>query len=194
MKSVLVPMAKGFEEIELVSIVDVLRRAGVRVVIASLDSHKRVLGSHHIVMEADSALPELEMEHFEAIVLAGGYAGMQNLAQNELIKLWLTNFKQEGKIVAAICASPIVLDKAGVLDGVFTCFPGCENEINMQGKTRSEEAIVHNANVITSTAPATAIIFAIYIVQELCGKEKAKELYDSLQVPILKNYLHTTAY
>lgn len=98
MKNVLLPLAKGFEEIELVSVADILRRAGMRVVVASLDSHKRVLGAHHIVIEADSALPELDLEDFDAIVLAGGYNGMQNLANNELIKLWLTTFNQEKKI------------------------------------------------------------------------------------------------
>lgn len=189
MKNVLLPIARGFEEIELVSVADILRRAGVRVVVASLDSHKRVLGAHHIVIEADSALPELEMEHFNAIVLAGGYNGMQNLANNELIKLWLTTFKQEQKLIAAICASPIVLDKAGVLEGEFTCYPGCENQINMQGKNRNAEAVVKNGNIITSVGPATANVFALTIVKELCGGEKAQELYEELQMPSLKAYL-----
>lgn len=189
MKNVLVPVARGFEEIELVSIVDILRRAGVRVVMASLDSHKRILGAHHIVIEADSVLPELDMEDFDAIALAGGYNGMQNLASNELIKLWLTTFKQEQKLIAAICASPIVLDKAGVLEGDFTCYPGCESEINMQGKTKNAKAVVKNGNIITSAAPATAGVFALSIVEELCGKAKAKELYEELQLPLLKAYL-----
>lgn len=189
MKNVLLPLAKGFEEIELVSVADILRRAGMRVVVASLDSHKRVLGAHHIVIEADSALPELDLEDFDAIVLAGGYNGMQNLANNELIKLWLTTFNQEKKLIAAICASPIVLDKAGVLEGEFTCYPSCENEINMQGKSRSVKAVVKNDNIITSVGPATVGVFALAIVKELCGEEKSKELYEELQIPTLKAYL-----
>ncbi|MCX2716641.1 DJ-1/PfpI family protein [Helicobacter sp. MIT 21-1697] len=189
MKNILLPLAKGFEEIELVSVADILRRAGVRVVIASLDAHKRVLGAHHIVIEADSALPELEMDHFDGIVLAGGYNGMQNLANNELIKLWLTTFKQEQKLIAAICASPIVLDKAGVLEGEFTCYPGCENEMSMQNKTRAESAVIKNGNIITSTGPATANVFALALVKELCGQAQAQKLYEELQMPSLKAYL-----
>lgn len=189
MKNALVPIARGFEEIELVSVVDILRRAGVRVVVASLDSHKRVLGAHHIVIEADSALPELNIEDFDAIILAGGSEGMKNLSNNELIKLWLHHFKQAQRLIAAICASPIVLDKAGVLEGSFTCYPGCESEINMQGKSKSAEAVVKNGNIITSAGPATASVFALAIVKELCGEQKAQELYDGLQMPTLKAYL-----
>ncbi|RDU60029.1 DJ-1 family glyoxalase III [Helicobacter marmotae] len=188
-KSVLVPLAKGFEEIELVSIVDILRRAELRVVMASLDSHKRVLGAHHIVIEADSTLPELEMEDFDAIALAGGYDGMCNLANNELVKLWLHTFKQSQKLIAAICASPIVLDKAGVLEGDFTCYPSCEEQINMQGKKRISKAVVKNGKVITSMGPATASVFALSLVKELCGEENAKILYEQLQMPSLKTYL-----
>lgn len=187
MKNVLVPIAKGFEEIELVSVVDILRRAGVRVALASLDSHKRVLGAHHIVIEADSVLPELEYTDFHAIVLAGGYVGMQNLANNELIKLWLTTFKQEQKLIAAICASPIVLDKAGVLEGEFTCYPGCEAE--MSNKNRKDTAVVKSGNILTSTAPATASVFALEIVRELCGNEKVEALANELCFPTLKAHL-----
>lgn len=189
MKNVLVPIAKGFEEIELVSIVDILRRAGVRVVLASLDSHKRVLGAHHIVIESDCALPDANMDDFDAIALAGGYDGMQNLANNELITLWLKTFKQTQKLIAAICASPIVLDKAGVLEGTFTCYPGCESQIDMNAKTKSPKAVVKNHRVITSAAPATAGVFALAIVEYLCGEAKAKELYEELQMPTLKDYI-----
>lgn len=124
MKNVMVPIARGFEEIELVSVVDILRRAGVRVVLASLDSHKRVLGAHNIVIEADNALPEFDSEDFDAIILVGGYNGMQNLANNELVTLWLKQFENSQKLIAAICASPIVLDKAGVLKGDFYLLSG----------------------------------------------------------------------
>lgn len=193
MKNVLVPIAKGFEEIELVSIVDTLRRAELRAIMASLDMHKRVLGAHNIVIEADTALPECEMGDFEAIALAGGYNGMLNLANNELIIQWLKAFKRDSKLIAAICASPIVLDKAGVLDGDFTCYPSCEADINMQGKTRSDSAVVKNGNVITSIGPATGVIFALSIVETLCGKDIAQSLYQSMQMPSLKDYLSTIA-
>lgn len=191
MKNVMVPIARGFEEIELVSVVDILRRAGVRVILASLDSHKRVLGAHNIVIEADNALPEFDGEDFDAIVLAGGYNGMQNLANNELVTLWLKQFEASQKLIAAICASPIVLDKAGVLKGDFTCYPGCESQINMEQKNKKSNAVVKNGNIITSTGPATAIVFALELVKELCGQTKAKELYDELQMSILKDFLNT---
>lgn len=193
MKNVMVPIARGFEEIELVSVVDILRRAGVRVVLASLDSHKRVLGAHNIVIEADNALPEFDSEDFDAIVLAGGYNGMQNLANNELVMLWLKQLDSSQKLVAAICASPIVLDKAGVLKGDFTCYPGCESQINMEHKNKKSNAVIKNGNIITSTGPATAVVFALELVKGLCGETKAKELYDELQMSILKEFLHTSA-
>lgn len=188
MKSVLVPIAKGFEEIELVSVVDILRRAEVRVALASLDSHKRVLGAHHIIIEADCSLPEQEINDFDAIVLAGGYGGMQALCANELVSTWLQAFAKDSKIIAAICAAPIVLDKAGVLKGNFVCYPGCENEIDMNNKVRVNSAVVTNGSLITSAAPATAMLFALTLVHELCGKEKAEKLYNELQMPILQTY------
>ncbi|TLD96573.1 DJ-1 family protein [Helicobacter jaachi] len=194
MKSVLVPLAKGFEEIELISVVDILRRANVRVVMASLDSHKRVLGAHHIIIEANATLGELDMAEFSAVVLAGGYEGMQNLAKNDLVTSWLQAFRANNKLLCAICAAPIVLDKAGVLPREFTCYPGCEAEINMQDKHKLTQAVVTHDNIITSTAPATAAVFALEIVEHLCGKERTKALYEELQMPTLKDYLHTAAY
>lgn len=184
MKSVLVPFTKGFEEIELVSIVDILRRAGVRVVLASLDSHKRVLGAHHIVIEADCALPELEMSDFHAIVLAGG---RQDLASNELLIAWLQAFARDSKLIGAICAAPLVLEKAGVLASDFTCYPGCEQGI--VGKTRQDCALVVSENCITSAAPATALIFALALVRALCGEEAARTLETELQLPLLQAHL-----
>lgn len=187
MKNVIVPLAKGFEEIELVSVVDVLRRAGVRVAMASLDSHKRVLGAHNIVIEANAALPELDCADYDAIVLAGGYEGMQNLANNELIMSWLHQFNQAKKLIGAICAAPLVFEKAGVLASDFTCYPGCEQGI--AGKTRQDCALVVSENCITSAAPATALIFALALVRALCGEEAARTLQSELQLPLLQAHL-----
>lgn len=176
-KKVLVPLARGFEEIEFVSIVDILRRAELEVLIASLDDEKQVSGAHNIKLLADCALSSLDLNDFDAIALAGGYEGMMNLKNNALILATLKKFKQENKLVSAICASPIVLHEAGVLQGNFTCYPGCEKGLN---GFYENKAVLVNKNLITSAGPGTASKFALELVRYLCGEEKYKKLYDEL--------------
>lgn len=80
-----------------------------------------------------------------------------------------------------------------MLKGDFTCYPGCESQINMEKKNKKSSAVVKNGNIITSTGPATAVVFALELTKELCGETKAKELYDELQMPTLSEFLHTSA-
>ena len=190
MKKVLVPLAQGFEEIEFVSIVDTLRRAQLDVITASLDSQKSVTGSYQLSIQADSTISEVKIESLDAICLAGGYKGMQNLSCSAHIIEIIQKLHIQNKLICAICASPIVLYKAGVIKGDFTCYPGCEE--NIEG-TRLNQAVVKNANVITSAGPSTAIIFALEIVKELCGVGVAKDLYEAMVMPLLQAHLNTFA-
>lgn len=135
-KKVLVPLANGFEEIEFVSIVDTLRRAQIEVLIAGVSDEgsasgagRSYTGAHGIAISADTMLDSLDssaLAGFDGVALAGGWQGMLNLKASQKLREILREFKAEGKLVSAICASPIVLDAAGVLGGKFACYPSCE--------------------------------------------------------------------
>lgn len=190
MKNILVPIAQGFEEIELVSIIDTLRRAELNVIVASLDSQKLIKGGHQIFIQADATLSEIDVPSLQAIVLAGGLEGMHNLASSPKIIEIIQTLHSRKSLVCAICASPIVLDKAGVIKGDFTCYPGCEENIKAH---RLDVAVVKNENIITSVGPATAILFALEIIKELCGAQKAQSLWEGMQIPLCQSYPNTFA-
>ncbi len=183
MKSVLVPLAHGFEEAEFIGIVDVLRRANIKVIIASLHDTNMIKGANNIEIKAEVYLSEVDSKNIDAIALPGGYEGMQNLANNENIIQIIKELYADGKIVAAICASPIVLNKAGVIRDEFTCYPGCEDGINAK---RLNKAVVVKNNVITSAGPATAILFGLEIVKALVGQDTYNTIYEGIQVPLSK--------
>lgn len=174
---VLVPILSGFEEIELISIVDILRRAGISVVLAGRESAVR--GAHNIILQSDCDLDLLNVADFSAIALAGGYEGMQNLCNDDFVIKALQDLNAQGKLVSAICASPIVLGKAGVLKNKFSCYPSCENAIDSSAKYCAERVIV-DENIITANGPASAPIFALTIVEYLIGKEKRDEIAKEL--------------
>lgn len=187
-KKVLVPLAQGFEEAEFIGIADVLRRAGeingnLELIIASLDKELLVKGANGINIKADFNLAQVDTENLDAIALPGGFEGMTNLKNSEEILRIIKNLHSKGKIVAAICASPIVLNAAGVLEGEFTCYPSCE--AGLKG-TRLNKAVIVNKNVITSAGPATAILFGLELAKILCGDEVYKALYEGMLVPLSK--------
>lgn len=173
----LVPMMEGFEEIELVSIVDILRRANIE---AALVSHSDfVAGAHNIILKADCKFSNIVAENFNAIILAGGYNGMLNLCKDDFVIKLLQDFNAKNKLVAAICASPIVLGKAGVLKNRFSCYPSCEDSISSNALYCKEKVIVDD-NIITANGPASATIFALEIVKYLLGDEKRNEIAKDL--------------
>lgn len=174
---VLVPMLQGFEEIELVSIVDILRRAGLSVALAGRDEYVR--GAHNIALKAECKLDSLDTSEFSAIALAGGYEGMQNLCKDDFVIKALQDLNASGKLVAAICASPIVLGKANVLKNKFSCYPSCEDSITSSAKYCAEKVVV-DENIITANGPASAPLFALAIVEYLLGKNKRDEIAKEL--------------
>ncbi|TKX32357.1 DJ-1 family glyoxalase III [Campylobacter aviculae] len=187
-KKILVPLAQGFEEAEFIGIVDVLRRASelsgnLEVIIASLNSELLVKGANGIVIKADYSLKDVDIENLDAIALAGGYEGMNNLKNSNEILNIIQNLHSNGKIVAAICASPIVLNAAGILEGEFACYPGCEVGLN---GTRINKAVNINKNIITSAGPATAILFGLELAKHLCSVEIYNSLYEGMLVPLVK--------
>jgi 4-methyl-5(b-hydroxyethyl)-thiazole monophosphate biosynthesis len=167
MKRVLVPLAEGFEELEAVTIIDVLRRAGIEVVVASLDASP-VTGSHGIRISADTPLAALMEQDFDMIALPGGMPGADHLKRDARITEIVRRLHDKGRPVAAICAAPMVLDAAGVLDGRrATSYPGF-----LKDATRATvvgDAVVVDRGVITSRGPGTALDFALTLVAELAG-------------------------
>jgi 4-methyl-5(b-hydroxyethyl)-thiazole monophosphate biosynthesis len=178
---VLVPLAAGFEEIEAIAIVDVLRRAGLEVTVAGLEPGP-VEGAHGIEVAPDAALSELDLDAYTTIVLPGGMPGTRRLAEDERVIGLVQRLHAAGRRTAAICAAPLVLARAGVIDGVpVTSHPSVRKEL---GAARVQDAprVVRSGNVITSQGPGTAIEFALALVEEICGAAKAAELSRAMVV------------
>ena len=178
MASVLVPLADGFEEIEAVSIIDVLRRGGVEVVTAYLNT-KEVHGSNGITILANNSLDDVRSEDFDMIVLPGGVPGAEFLKNDKRVLKLLNEFNTQGKTLAAICAAPMALDAAGVLQGDYTCYPSYE-EVIQSGNFTDDKIVVESGNILTSKGPGTAICFSLEIVKKLSGVETYEALKSGL--------------
>jgi 4-methyl-5(b-hydroxyethyl)-thiazole monophosphate biosynthesis len=175
---IMVPLAEGFEEIEAFAVVDILRRAGIKVDIVGVVGTV-IKSARGVSVMTDKRLAEINPEEYDGIVLPGGYPGYVNLGKTQKIIEIIKNFNDKGKLIAAICASPSILAKAGVLDDkVATIYPGMEKELPHP----REGKVVVDKNVITSQGPGTAIEFALKIVEKVLGKEKALQLRRDLVV------------
>jgi DJ-1 family protein len=173
MPRVLVPFAAGFEEIETATIVDVLRRAGVEVVLAGLDGPEPIRGSRGIVFTPDAAF-DADGE-WDLVILPGGTANAEALAADDRLKELLQRRVFGGLPVAAICAGPLALDAAGVLPtGGWTSYPGIERRVSATG--RQDEPVVDHAGIVTSQGPGTAMQFALYLVHRLVDGKKRDEV------------------
>jgi 4-methyl-5(b-hydroxyethyl)-thiazole monophosphate biosynthesis len=167
----LVPLAEGFEELEAVTIIDVLRRAGVEVTVAALATSP-VQGSHAIRVEADALLDAVQGDAFDAVVLPGGPAA-KRLRDDERVKAVVRRLAKEGRLVAAVCAAPIALEAAGVLAGKrATVYPGN----TLPSAEQLEARVVVDGSIITSRGPGTALEFSLAVVAKLVGQAKADEL------------------
>jgi len=173
---VLVPLAKGFEEIEAVTIIDILRRAEIEVLVASLHDNFLVRGANGIAVEANYHVENIKAEDIEMIVLPGGWEGTHALADDENVQNLLKEMDAKGKNIGAICAAPFALNKAGVLKDKFTCYPSVEEEIQRDGYQGESAMVIEDANIMTSRGPATAICFALSIVKKLKGEETYNEV------------------
>ncbi|MCA9400580.1 MAG: DJ-1/PfpI family protein [Candidatus Omnitrophica bacterium] len=175
-KKVLVLLAEGFEEVEAVMPVDILRRAGLNVTITSLGENQ-VTGAHGLTIVADSKLLDIDPHQFDALVIHGGMPGAENLANDKNVFNIIKDYHQRGKLIAAICASPaFVLAPTGILSGKkATCFPGCEDKFDDK-TTFVIDRVVVDGSVITSRGLGTAHDFALTIVGYLCGQQKADEI------------------
>jgi len=178
---VLVPLAPGFEEIEAVAIIDVLRRAGVDVRVAGLNRGP-VTGSHGITLNTDGPLDEVDSASLAMIVLPGGQPGSSHLRQDARVLELVRELEGSGRGVAAICAAPIVLAAAGVLEGrQATSHPSVRDQLS-GAHIVDESRVVRAGRVVTSQGPGTALEFALELVRELCGPERARTLAQAMLV------------
>jgi len=175
---VLIPLAEGVEPLEAVTIIDVLRRASIRVVTASLTDHITIHAAHGIKLAADTTWSEINLDEFGAIVLPGGGKGTEVLKHDERILKAVHQFAITDRHVCAICAAPTVLAKAGVLEGrTATCYPSCAEEL---GDAYDNAPVIADGNIITSQGPGTALLFSLVLVQHFKGDDEAQQVADAM--------------
>lgn len=175
MAKVLVPLANGFEDVEAVTIVDVLRRGGIDVVTASLNASPDVMSAHGIRMGADALLKDVLDDEYEAIVLPGGGEGTERLRNCDALIRRISRQREDGRLLCAICAAPTVLQEAGVLDPeqYVTCYPSCQMELECNWV---DQPVVEHNGIITGQAPGSAMIFAVVVLSTLAGEAAAKKV------------------
>lgn len=179
MSRVYVFLAEGFEEIEGLTVVDLLRRAGIETKTVSVTGSQTVTGSHKITVTADSMFEDDTYEDAKVLVLPGGMPGTLNLGAHEGLCTLLKNHYEAGKMVAAICAAPSVFGKLGFLEGrVATCYPGFEGQLT--GATVCAAKVAVDGNVTTAKGMGAAIDFSLKLIEQLSGKEKAMEISEGI--------------
>jgi len=182
MKRVSVFLATGFEEIEAVSIIDILRRAGAEVSVISVTGLKVVEGSHFIKITADGLFESVSFENTDMLVLPGGMPGAKNLAAHSGLTKLITAFNSQEKFLGAICAAPLVFGQLGILENrEATCFPGFE--AYLKGAKLSNLPVVADGNIVTGKGAGVAVLFALKLVEKLSGKSVADSLKEKMFVP-----------
>ena len=178
---VLVPLAQGCEELEAVTITDLLTRAGIKVYTAGLDKEV-VVASRGMKLLPDFVIDDVLNEDFDMVVLPGGLPGADHLNNDQRIQNLIKTMAEKNKYTAAICAAPRVLSTAGLLDGKHaTSFPGALDNFPATGMTYEDKPVVIDGKVVTSKGPGTAMEFALTLIELLLGKEKRVEVEKPLQ-------------
>ena len=181
MKKAAILLANGFEEMEAISPIDILRRAGVEVDVVSINSDLKVIGAHGVKIETDINIKDVNIDLYDAVICPGGLPGATNLRDNDKVITIIKEANSKGKLIAAICAAPIVLDMAGVLDVNYTAYPTVDEGIK-SGKYQADKKVVLDKNIITSAGPSTAINFAVEIVRYLLDDNSANTIKDELLI------------
>jgi protein deglycase len=179
MKSIYVHLAEGFEEIEAITIIDVLRRAGLNVIMVSVSENIIVTGSHKIPVKADILFRDADYEQSEMIILPGGMPGAKNLSEHKGLNSQILNFFKEGKLLGAICAAPMVFGNLGILKGKnVVCYPGFETYLT--GAIIKYSPVIKDGKIITGRGPGVALHFALEIVRLLKDEETTVKLKKSM--------------
>jgi 4-methyl-5(b-hydroxyethyl)-thiazole monophosphate biosynthesis len=178
-KTALVPIAEGSEELEAVTIIDVLRRAGVEVTVASANDGKKlqISGSNGTNIVADKMLNNCAENAYDLIAVPGGIPGSEHLAEHPILDSLLRKQAEQGKLIGAICAAPAVVlaSKGLLLDKTATCYPSFQQSLEAK-EVDGEARVVVDGNYITSQGPGTALDFALQLVEQLCGVVKREEV------------------
>jgi len=181
MKQIAVHLAEGFEEIEAITIIDVLRRAEFKVITVSVSGKKQVTGSHHITVFADQLFEETDYSLFDMLVLPGGMPGAKNLNGHKGLRQQIETFNGKKKPLAAICAAPFVFGNMGILkQKEAVCYPGYESYL--AGATIKTTPVAVSGNIITARGVGAALKFALKITEFLDSKEKAEKLGKAMLV------------
>ena len=181
MKKAYIFFADGFEEIEAITPVDVLRRAGIEVTTVSITKSRQVKGSHNIEIITDTTLSEVMDIEADMLILPGGLPGAENLNKSTELKQMIQSYSNKGKSVGAICAAPMVLGEMGILkDKKATCYPGFEKYL--QGAVVSTGAVEVSSNIITGQGVGAAMKFSLELVAQLIDKQTANELAKKMVV------------
>lgn len=178
MAKVMIPLAKGFEELEAVALIDILRRAQVEVIIAGVGK-KMIFGAHNIQIQCERLVSEIKSDEIDMILLPGGWDGTHALADDTDVQRLLKEMDAKQKLIGAICAAPYALNKAGVLKHNYTCYPSVEEQIRHEGYSQ-EQKVVTDGNVMTSRGPGTAVCFALAIVERLKDAKTAQALKEGM--------------
>jgi len=179
MKKVCVFLAEGFEEVEALTVVDLLRRARIYVDTVSIEEEYVVSGAHGILVQTEDLFDEVDLSDFDMLVLPGGLQGVRNLEVHDGVQKTIREFAKDNRIIAAICAAPTILGRRGLLKGKkATCYKGMEAELH--GAVLVNEKVVVDANYITSQGVGTAIDFALKLISILADENKAGEIADEI--------------
>jgi 4-methyl-5(b-hydroxyethyl)-thiazole monophosphate biosynthesis len=172
-------LANGFEEIEAITPIDILRRADIEVNSISITANKEVCGAHGIKIVADYLFDDVDFSKSDLLFLPGGMPGTKNLDEHQGLKNLIISHFNQGKNIAAICAAPSILGKLGLLEGKEAiCYPGFENQLS--GATLSENKVVKSGTIITAQGAGVAVDMALKLVEELKGKLLAEKIANSI--------------
>lgn len=175
----LLPLADGFEDIEAITVIDVLRRGGVEVVTASIHGRPEIRSAHSVIVHADAPLEEVIDEDFDAIILPGGSEGAEHLGNCEPLIGRLHAQREDGGLVCAICAAPLILERAGLLDEdqQVTCYPSLQEELDREW---SPQPVVEHDGIITGQAPGASMLFALVVLKALTDEENAARVAEGM--------------
>ncbi len=170
---------EGYEEIEALTVVDLLRRAGISVQMISITGNRQVTGSHRVTVVMDALLEEVDFEQMKMIVLPGGMPGTLNLEACQPLMEQVKAFHVKGKPIAAICAAPTILGHLGLLKGQpACCYPGMEGDLT--GARITTEPVAKGEQILTSRGMGTAIDFGLAIIEHLQGSQAAREMAEKI--------------
>ena len=173
-------LADGFETVEALAPVDVMRRAGIEVVTVSIMGRREIISAQDVTVLADTLFENVCYDDADALVLPGGGVGTDNLSAHTPLRALLADAYAKGTLVAAICAAPMVFGRIGILEGKkATCYPGCEGDLF--GATYTANAVEQDGNIITACGPGVSFDFGFAIVERLCGSEVVATLRSQMQ-------------